>query len=105
VLQAPMFDGLSLDAGALSVDLFGPAEVGVYGRHVAEALMVAVVVVILDEGLDLGLKVAGQVVIFQQDAVLHGLMPAFYLSLRLGMKRRSAHMAHLLSLDIFCQVS
>jgi hypothetical protein len=33
------------------------------------------VIVVFDEGLDLGLEVAGQEVVFQQDAVLHGLVP------------------------------
>ena len=50
--------------------------------------MVSAVVVVLDEGLDLGLKVAGQEVVFQQDAVLQGLVPAFNLALSLGMRAR-----------------
>ena len=45
--------------------------------------MITLVVVVLDEGLDLGLKVAGQEVVFQQDAVFQGLVPAFDLSLGL----------------------
>ena len=53
VLQAPMFDGLSFDPFALFDDGCGPAEVGVGRRHVVEALVVAAVVVVLDEGLDL----------------------------------------------------
>ena len=69
VLQAPMFDGLSLDPFALFDDGFCPAEVGVGGRHVGQALVVALVVIVFDEGLDLGLEVAGQEVVFQQDAV------------------------------------
>ena len=84
VLQAPMFDGLSLDPFALFDDGRCPAEVGVGGRHVVQALVVALVVVVLDEGLDLGLEVAGQEVVFQQDAVLQGLVPA--LDLALGLR-------------------
>ena len=38
--------------------------------------MVAVVVIVGDEGRDLGFEMAGQEVIFQQDAVLEGLVPA-----------------------------
>lgn len=56
VLQAPKFDGLSLDPFALLDDGRGPAEVGVGGCHVVEALVVAAVVVMLDEGLDLDLE-------------------------------------------------
>src|SRR5690606_41219077 len=85
VLQAPMLDGLAFDPFALFDDGCSPAEVGVGGRHVVEALMVAPVVVMLDEGADLGLEVAGQEVVFEQDAVLHGLVPALDLSLGLGM--------------------
>ena len=40
-------------------------------------------VVMFDERFDLGFKVAGQEVVFQQDAVFEGLVPAFDLSLRL----------------------
>ena len=87
VLQAQMFDGLSLDPFALFDDVAGPAEVGVGGRHVLQALVVTPVIVVFDEGLDLGLKVAGQEVVFQQDAVLHGLVPALDLALRLAMEQ------------------
>ena len=59
VLQAPMFDGLSLDPFSSFDDGRRPAEVGIGGRHVVEALVVTLVVVVLDEGLDLGIKVAG----------------------------------------------
>ena len=73
MLQAPMFDGLSLDPFALFDDGLGPAEVGVGGRHVVQALVVTPVIVVFDERLDLGLKVTGQEVVFQQDAVFQGL--------------------------------
>ena len=68
VLQAPMFDGLSLDPLPLFDDGWCPAEVGVGGRHVVQALVVTLVVVVLDECLDLGFEVAGQEVVLQQDA-------------------------------------
>ena len=56
VLQAPMFDGLSLDPFALFDDGIGPAEVGVGRGDVVEALVVAPMIVVLDEGLDLGVR-------------------------------------------------
>lgn len=59
-MQAPMFDGLSLDPFPLFDDGAGPAEVGVGWRHVVQALVVMLVVVVLDEGLDLGLDVLRQ---------------------------------------------
>ena len=99
VLQAPMFDGLSLDPFSLSDDGFGPAEVGIGRRHVVQALMVALVVVVFDERFDLRFKVAGQEVVLQQDAVFQGLMPAFDLALGLRMEGCTAHMAHTLGFD------
>ena len=72
VLQAPMLDSLAFDPFALFDDGFGPAEVGVGGRYVVETLVIAPVVVMLDEGADLDLKVAGQEVVFQEDSVLQG---------------------------------
>ena len=47
--------------------------------------MVAPVVVVLNEGRDLRLKVARQEVVFEQDAVLERLVPALDLALGLGM--------------------
>lgn len=38
MLQAPMFDGDTFDAGALGEDCFVPAEVGVRWRHVARPI-------------------------------------------------------------------
>ena len=52
-----MFDGLPFDPFTLLDDGWRPAEVGVGGRHVAQALMVALVIVMLNEGLDLRLLI------------------------------------------------
>ena len=65
MLQAPMFDGLSFDPLALFDDGLLPAEVGVGGCDVVEALVVTLMVVMLDERVDLALKVAGQEVVFK----------------------------------------
>jgi hypothetical protein len=59
VLQAPMSDGLVFDVGPLAQDVGGSAEIGVRRCHIAQALVVAGVVVVLDAGADLGLQVAG----------------------------------------------
>ena len=74
-----MFDGLSLDPFSSFDDGAGPAEVGVGGCHIVEALVIAAMVVVLDERLDLALQVTRQEVVFEQDAVLEGLMPALIL--------------------------
>ena len=104
VLQAPMLDSLAFDPFALFDDGFSPAKVGVGWRHVIEALVVAPVVVMLDEGAYRGLQVAGQEVVFQKDAVLQGLMPALDLALGLGMHGSAPDMAHPLGLDIVRQL-
>ena len=66
--------------------------------------MIGPVVVMLDEGADLGLQVAGQEVIFQEDAVFKALMPALDLALGLGMHGGTPDMAHPLGLDIVRQL-
>ena len=90
--QAAMLDGFTLDALTLQQDGLPPAEIDISRGQVVQALVVAPVVILLDECLNLGLKRARQVVVFQQDAVLHGLVPAFDLALGLGMGGRAADM-------------
>ena len=90
--QAAVLDGSALDALTLQQDGLPPAEIDVSRGQVLQALVIAPVVILLDKGLDLSLQRARQLVILQQDAVLHGLVPAFDLSLRLGMGRRTANM-------------
>ena len=53
MLQAPIFECLSLDPFSSFDDGGCPAEVGIGRRYVVEALVVALVIVVLDEGLDL----------------------------------------------------
>jgi hypothetical protein len=77
VLQAPIFDGLSFDPFSLFDDGACAAEVCIGGCHIVQALVTTLVIVMFDEDLDLVLKVTGQEVFFQQDAVFQGLVPAF----------------------------
>ncbi len=62
-------------------------------------------VVVIDELADAGFKIARQVVVFQQDAVLERLMPAFDLALCLRMVGCAANMAHVLCSQPICQFS
>ena len=103
VLQAPMFDGLPFDPFAQLDDGLGPAEVGIGGRHVVQALVVAPVIVVLDERRDPAFEVSGQEVVLQQDAVFQRLVPALDLSLGLRMERGAANMAHALGFDVVRQ--
>ena len=75
VRQSSLFDGLFLDALPSFDDGLVPSEVDVGGREVAKALVVAPVIVVLHEGADLRFQVSRQVVVFEQEAVLQGLMP------------------------------
>jgi len=103
VLQAPIFECLSFDPFSSFDDLGCPAEVGVGRCHIVEALVVALVIVVLDERLDLLFEIAGQAVVFQQDAVLQCLVPALDLALCLRMEGRTAHMVHLFAVEIIRQ--
>ena len=85
MVQAPALDGQFLDLLPFCQNGRPAPEVDVSGCEVAEALVIAVVVVMLDKGGDGCLKLALQVIVFQQNAVLEGLVPAFDLALRLGM--------------------
>ena len=69
-MQAPLFDGFAFDPFSLFDDGLCPAEVGISGCNVLQAFVIALMVVVFDERLDLDFKVAGAVIILQQDAVL-----------------------------------
>ena len=94
MVQAAVLDGQFLDPVSPFNDGCVAAEVGVGGRNVTEALVVAMVVVVIDEAADLVFEIAGQEVIFQQDAVFQGLMPTLDLALGLGMIGGSSDMFH-----------
>jgi hypothetical protein len=49
-------------------------EVDVGGRQVSKVLVVALLVVIFDQGTDLELEISGQEVMLEQDKFLHGLV-------------------------------
>ena len=67
-------------------------EVDIGWRQIVDALVVAQVIVVGDEGFDLSLELAGQIVVLQQDAVLERQMPALDLSLCHRMIGRAAEM-------------
>jgi len=98
MLQAAVSDCLFLDPFPFSENGFVAAKVDVSRCDVVQALVVALVVVIVDECPDLTFKISGQIVIFQQNPVLHSLMPAFNLTLGLWMEWRTTDMVHFLTL-------
>jgi len=56
-------------------------EVDVGWDQIVDALVVAAVVVVGHEGLDLVFQITGQIIVLQLDAVLDGLVPALDLAL------------------------
>ena len=89
MLQALVFDGLSFDPFSFWQDGSAATEVDVGRRQVVEAA----VIVALDEGCDLDFEVAGQEVVFEQNAVLQRLVPAF-VALGLGVAWRAARVLY-----------
>ena len=65
VLQAPTFDGLSFNPFSLFDDGFCATEICIGGRHIIQALMITLAIAMFDDGLDLGLKVTGQKLVFR----------------------------------------
>src|SRR5258705_4217255 len=66
--QASVCDSCTLDAFSLGQDCLGPAEVDVGRGQIVDALMIADVVVVFDEGVNLPFEIAGQVVVVEQNA-------------------------------------
>ena len=104
MLQAAVCDGCTLDALALGKDCPGLPKIDVGGREVVDALVIAGVVVVLDEGVDLPFEISRRVVVVEQNAVLQGLVPALELSLGLGMIRCPAHVLHAFVLEPIGQI-
>ena len=105
MLQASVSDCLFFDLLPFSQDDFVAPEVDVSGCDVVQTLVVALVVVVVDEGADLTFKIAGQIVVLQQHPVFHGLMPAFNLALGLRMEWCAPNMIHLPACQPFGQVA
>ena len=59
MLQTTICDGLAFDPFAFEEDGLGPPEVDVSRSEIAEALVIASMVVVLDEGRDLAFEIAG----------------------------------------------
>ena len=74
----------SFDPVSLLSTGFDPSEVEVGLCDVAQTHVAALVIVVVDEGFDLGFEITWQDVILQQDAVLLGLMPPFDFALPPG---------------------
>lgn len=80
------------------------SEVEVGRGEIVEALVISAVIVMLDEGCDLGFEVLLEEVVFQEDAVLQRLVPAFDLALGLRMAGSTMHLGDLVFLQLFTEI-
>lgn len=87
MLQAALSNRQLLDLLPFSQNGFAPSKVDVGGCDVVQALVVApVIVIIVDRGPGLSLKITGLLLILQQNTSLPGLMPSFYYALVLRVE-------------------
>ena len=103
--QAAFVDSQVLDPFPSVDDVPVSSEVDVGGCEVAEAFVISAVIVALDEGTDGGLEITWQIVVFEQDAVLQGLVPSLDLALGLGMAGRAADVAHVAVIEPVSQIA
>ena len=104
VQQAAIGDCLSFDPFSFDQNGLAPSEVDVGWRQIADAFVIAQVIVVNDEGLDLGFEIARQVIVFEQDTVLERLMPALDLALGHRVIGRATDVLHVLAVEPFRQV-
>ena len=66
VLQTPFLDCVAFDPFSFQQDCLTTAEVHIGRREIAQALVVAPVIVVIDEPVDAGFKITRQVVVLSQ---------------------------------------
>jgi hypothetical protein len=74
VHQAAACDCLAFDPFPFDQNSLASPEVDVGWGQIADALVIASIVVAGDECRDVGFEIARQVIVLEQDAVLQGLM-------------------------------
>ena len=104
MLQSSLSDGVSFDPFALKQDGLAASEVNVGRCQVLQAFVVAPMIVVIDEVIDVRFEVTRQVVVFEEDAVLERLMPPLDLALRLRVAGRAAHVTHIAFVQPFGEV-
>ena len=91
-MQAARYERLSFGPFSVLQNGFLPSEIEVGRCDVVPAFVVAMMIVVIDEGFVLGFEITSQEVVFQQDAVLQGLMPTFGFTLCLRVIGRAARL-------------
>ena len=92
--QAALYDCFAFDPFPFQHDDVAAPEVDIGWGEIADALVVATVVVMIDEAGNLPLEIARQKVVFEQDAVLQRLVSALDFALGLGMAGCTARVIH-----------
>ena len=105
VLQATVGNGLSFDPLSFGQDSRAAPAVDVGGGEIVDAFVVSAVVVVVDEGGNLSFEIAGQEVMFQQDAVFEGLVPALDFALGHRMVGRAAQVFDVAVIEPFGEVA
>ena len=100
-MQASRFKRFPFDPFSLFQNCFVASKVDIGRRDVVQALMITLMVVMIHKGFDVSFKITGQEVIFEQDAVFQGLMPALDLALGLWVIGRTTRMFHAFVLQPF----
>ena len=77
MLQAALLDCPFLDLFPFSETGFVAPEVDVCRCDVVQALVIALVVVVIHEGFDMSFNITGQEVVFKQDAVFGSIPTKF----------------------------
>ena len=109
MVQAAFLNGFSFDPFPCLPNGLIPPAVNIGRRDVADGFMIASVVIVIDESSDLRLKIAGHIVVLQQNPVPESLVPALVrwafaappgprtqlTSLRLRMHRRATDVLNL----------
>ena len=99
VKQPTVLDGFAFDPFSFQQDGLAASEVDVGRGEIVDALMIAPVIVVRDERIDLSFEVTGQIIVLEQDAVFERQMPALDLSLRHRMIGRATDMPHVLFVE------
>ena len=91
VYQASVLDSLSFDPFSFQQDGLTAPEVDISRGEIGDGLVVSQVIVVGDEGSDLGVEIARQIVVLQKDAVLERLMSARFCPVSWGDRARHGH--------------
>ena len=103
VLASTLIDGAALDLLSDVQNALSASEVDVCRREVVEALVVAAMIVVVDEVGDGAFEIARQVVVLEQESTFQSEMPAFDLALGHGVIGLAAGVRHALVVEPFGQ--